>query len=121
MTVIKQDDLIQSVADALQFISYYHPVDFIRALTRAYEKEQSPAARDAPLPESLQRPFPSQARAPPPLPETACEYIRNLWARPRTSQTGARNSNLRHSPTETVVHQRKLAGPRVRPAADGAR
>src|SRR5215472_2978687 len=47
MTVIKQNDLIQSVADALQFISYYHPVDFIKALTRAYEKEQSPAARDA--------------------------------------------------------------------------
>ena len=47
MSVIKQDDLINSVADALQFISYYHPVDFIRALTRAYEKEQSPAARDA--------------------------------------------------------------------------
>jgi fumarate hydratase class I len=47
MTIIKQDDLIQSVADALQFISYYHPVDFIQALTRAYEKEQSPAARDA--------------------------------------------------------------------------
>jgi fumarate hydratase, class I len=47
MTIIRQDDLIQSVADALQFISYYHPVDFIRALTRAYEKEQSPAARDA--------------------------------------------------------------------------
>src|SRR5215472_2383497 len=47
MTVIKQNDLIQSVADALQFISYYHPIDFIKALTRAYEKEQSPAARDA--------------------------------------------------------------------------
>ncbi|HVO62122.1 MAG TPA: fumarate hydratase, partial [Terriglobales bacterium] len=47
MTVIKQDDLIQSVADALQFISYYHPVDFVKALTAAYEKEQSPAARDA--------------------------------------------------------------------------
>src|SRR3974390_1848678 len=47
MTVIRQDDLIQSVADALQFISYYHPVDFIKALTVAYEKEQSPAARDA--------------------------------------------------------------------------
>ena len=47
MTIIRQDDLIQSVADALQFISYYHPVDFIQALTRAYEKEQSPAARDA--------------------------------------------------------------------------
>ena len=47
MTVIKQDDLIQSVADALQYISYYHPVDFIRSLTSAYEKEQSPAARDA--------------------------------------------------------------------------
>ena len=47
MTIIKQEDLIQSVADALQFISYYHPVDFIKAMTRAYEKEQSPAARDA--------------------------------------------------------------------------
>jgi fumarate hydratase class I len=47
MTVIRQDDMIQSVADALQFISYYHPVDFIQSLTRAYEKEQSPAARDA--------------------------------------------------------------------------
>jgi fumarate hydratase class I len=47
MTVIKQDDLIQSVADALQYISYYHPVDFIRSLASAYEKEQSPAARDA--------------------------------------------------------------------------
>src|SRR5271169_6145313 len=47
MTVIQQDDLIQSVADALQYISYYHPVDFIQSLARAYEKEQSPAARDA--------------------------------------------------------------------------
>ncbi len=47
MTVIKQDDLIQSVADALQYISYYHPVDFIQGLAAAYEKEQSPAARDA--------------------------------------------------------------------------
>ena len=35
MTVIKQDDLIQSVADALQFISYYHPVDFIQAMHEA--------------------------------------------------------------------------------------
>jgi fumarate hydratase, class I len=47
MTIIKQDDLIQSVADALQYISYYHPVDFIKGLAAAYEKEQSPAARDA--------------------------------------------------------------------------
>jgi len=47
MTIIKQDDLIQSVADALQYISYYHPVDFIQSLARAYDKEQSPAARDA--------------------------------------------------------------------------
>jgi fumarate hydratase class I len=47
MTIIKQDDLIQSVADALQYISYYHPVDFIKSLAAAYEKEQSPAARDA--------------------------------------------------------------------------
>jgi len=38
---------MQSVADALQFISYYHPADYIRALGRAYEREQSPAARDA--------------------------------------------------------------------------
>jgi fumarate hydratase, class I len=47
MTVIKQEDFIQSIADALQYISYYHPVDFIKNLARAYEKEQSPAARDA--------------------------------------------------------------------------
>ncbi len=47
MTVIKQEDLIQSVADALQFISYYHPVDFIRAMREAYEREESPAAKAA--------------------------------------------------------------------------
>ncbi len=47
MTTIKKADLIQSVADALQFISYYHPADYIRALGRAYEREQSPAAKDA--------------------------------------------------------------------------
>lgn len=47
MAVIKQDDLIQSVADALQFISYYHPIDFIQAMHEAYLREESPAARDA--------------------------------------------------------------------------
>jgi fumarate hydratase class I len=47
MTVIKQEDLIQSVADALQFISYYHPVDFIRAMREAWEREESPAAKAA--------------------------------------------------------------------------
>jgi len=47
MTTIKREHLVQSVADALQFISYYHPADYIRALGRAYEREQSPAARDA--------------------------------------------------------------------------
>lgn len=47
MAVIKQDDLIDSVADALQFISYYHPVDFVQAVHQAYEKEQNPAAKDA--------------------------------------------------------------------------
>ncbi len=47
MTTIKQADLIQSVADALQFISYYHPLDYIQAVGRAYEREQSPAAKDA--------------------------------------------------------------------------
>ena len=47
MTLIRENDLIQSVADALQFISYYHPADYIRALGRAYEREQSPAAKDA--------------------------------------------------------------------------
>ncbi|UGB38710.1 fumarate hydratase [Frateuria soli] len=47
MTTIKQDDLIQSVADALQYISYYHPVDYITSLAAAYEREESPAARDA--------------------------------------------------------------------------
>src|SRR5512141_1931753 len=47
MASIKQDDFIQSVADALQYISYYHPVDYIRNLSAAYEREQSPAAKDA--------------------------------------------------------------------------
>src|SRR6059058_494219 len=47
MTLIRQSDLVQSVADALQFISYYHPADYIRALGRAYDREQSPAAKDA--------------------------------------------------------------------------
>ena len=47
MTIIKQEDLIESVAAALQFISYYHPTDYIRHLARAYEREQSAAAKDA--------------------------------------------------------------------------
>ncbi len=46
-TIIRQNDLIESVADALQYISYYHPVDFIEALNKAYEKEANPAAKDA--------------------------------------------------------------------------
>ncbi|WP_374601005.1 fumarate hydratase [Niveibacterium sp.] len=47
MTIIKQSDLIDSVAGALQYISYYHPVDYITNLARAYELEESPAAKDA--------------------------------------------------------------------------
>ncbi len=47
MTTIKQDDLIESIAAALQYISYYHPADYIEHLARAYEREQSPAAKDA--------------------------------------------------------------------------
>lgn len=46
-TIIKEDDVISSVADALQFISYYHPADYIRHLTKAYEVEENPAAKDA--------------------------------------------------------------------------
>ncbi len=46
MTVITQADFISSVAGALQYISYYHPVDYITSLTKAYEREQSPAVRD---------------------------------------------------------------------------
>jgi fumarate hydratase class I len=46
-TIIREADLIESVADALQYISYYHPMDYIRALGTAYEAEQSPAAKDA--------------------------------------------------------------------------
>ena len=46
-TIIRQEDLIESVADALQYISYYHPMDFIQALNEAYEKEANPAAKDA--------------------------------------------------------------------------
>ena len=47
MQDILDEDLVQSVADALQYISYYHPEDYIRDLARAYDREQSPAARDA--------------------------------------------------------------------------
>ena len=47
MTTIAQEDLIRSVADALQFISYYHPADYIAALGDAYAVEESPAAKDA--------------------------------------------------------------------------
>src|SRR5690554_4294962 len=46
-TVIKEADFIESVADALQFISYYHPVDFIQAVHQAYQREANPAAKDA--------------------------------------------------------------------------
>ncbi len=46
-TIIKEVDLIESVADSLQFISYYHPMDYIRALGEAYRAEKSPAAKDA--------------------------------------------------------------------------
>ena len=47
MTTIREADLIESVADALQYISYFHPMDYIRALGAAYEAEQGPAAKDA--------------------------------------------------------------------------
>ena len=47
MTIVYQEDFIQSIADALQYISYYHPLDYIQALGRAYDAEQSPAAKDA--------------------------------------------------------------------------
>jgi fumarate hydratase, class I len=47
MTTIRQEDLIASVADAFQYISYYHPLDYIKALGQAYEREESPAAKDA--------------------------------------------------------------------------
>ena len=47
MTVIRQHDMIDSVADALQFISYYHPLDFVQSVHKAYEMEVNPAAKDA--------------------------------------------------------------------------
>ena len=47
MTVIKQADFIDSIADALQFISYYHPADFIEAMFKAWKHEESPASKDA--------------------------------------------------------------------------
>ena len=47
MTTILKQDLIQSVQDALQYISYYHPQDFIQAMNQAYEREESRAAKDA--------------------------------------------------------------------------
>src|SRR3546814_6101896 len=50
VTTIRQDDVIASVADALQYISYYHPMDYIRALGAAYDDEQGPAAKAAVAP-----------------------------------------------------------------------
>ena len=47
MTIIKHEDLVQSIHDSLQFISYYHPEDYIKNLTAAYEREESKAAKDA--------------------------------------------------------------------------
>lgn len=47
MTVIRQQDFIDSIEDALQYISYYHPVDFVKALDEAYQKEESEAAKNA--------------------------------------------------------------------------
>ena len=47
MTTIRQDDFIKSIADSLQYISYYHPQDFIQAVNAAYEAEESKAAKDA--------------------------------------------------------------------------
>src|SRR5690625_7498047 len=47
MTKIRQEDVIQSIADALQYISYYHPKDFIKSIHEAYEREENPAAKDA--------------------------------------------------------------------------
>lgn len=47
MSVIREEDLVSSVADALQFISYYHPIDFVNAVHEAYEREESQAAKDS--------------------------------------------------------------------------
>jgi len=47
MVTIREEDLIESVADALQYISYFHPMDYIRALGAAWEREENPAAKDA--------------------------------------------------------------------------
>jgi fumarate hydratase class I len=47
MAIIRQDDFIQSIADGFQFISYFHPVDYVKALAAAWEREESPAAKDA--------------------------------------------------------------------------
>ncbi|MFN7692936.1 MAG: fumarate hydratase, partial [Burkholderiales bacterium] len=47
VTSIRYDDLVESVAAALQYISYYHPADYISHLARAYEREAAPAAKDA--------------------------------------------------------------------------
>jgi fumarate hydratase class I len=47
MVTIREQDLVESIADALQYISYFHPMDYIRALGEAYEAEQGPAAKDA--------------------------------------------------------------------------
>ena len=47
MSAIRREDFVSSIADALQYISIYHPVDFIRAMAAAWERERNPAAKNA--------------------------------------------------------------------------
>ena len=47
MTLIREEDLIESIADAFQYISYFHPPDFVDSLSSAWEREESQSAKDA--------------------------------------------------------------------------
>ena len=47
MTLIREEDLVESIADAFQYISYFHPPDFVTSLSSAWEREESQSAKDA--------------------------------------------------------------------------
>src|ERR1700737_1008863 len=101
MATIKQDDFIRSVADALQYISFYHPVDYITNLARAYELEQSPAAKD-PMAHILHNtprtPCPSASVTPAIAPEALAPSARTPGSAPASSRWAWRSNGNRVSP-----------------------
>ena len=117
MAIIKQDDLIQSIADALQYISYYHPVDYITNLARAYELEAVPRRqrRHGPDPHQLAH----VRRGPPPhLPGHRHRHHLRQGRHGRPAGTAQRQP--RHPDLQQHVRRRASAAPTSTPTTSSA-